>query len=56
MAPTTIYIGPKAPKGFKSNWIQTAQGQNWFSYFRFFGPTMPFFDKTWQLNDIEEVK
>lgn len=53
---TTIYIGPTAPEGFENNWVQTSEGQSWFTYFRFYGPKMPFFDKSWQINDIEEVK
>lgn len=50
---TSVYIGPTAPEGFEKNWVQTAEGQNWFTYFRFYGPRMPYFDKSWQLNDIE---
>ena len=26
-----------------------------FSYFRFFGPTEPFFEKTWVLPDFEKI-
>ena len=33
-----IYCGPKAPKGFETNWIPTVPGRNWFSYFRLYGP------------------
>jgi len=32
-----IYCGPKAPKGFETNWIPTVPGRNWFSYFRLYG-------------------
>lgn len=53
---TCIYIGPSAPEGFENNWVQTSEGQSWFTYFRFYGPRMSYFDKSWQLNDIEEVK
>jgi hypothetical protein len=52
---TTIYLGPMRPEGFESNWIQTAEGQNWFTYFRFYSPEEPYFDKSWQLNDFEEI-
>jgi hypothetical protein len=31
-------------------------GKGWFTYFRLYGPKQAYFDKTWQLNDIEEVK
>ncbi len=52
----TLYVGPGAPEGFISNWIQTSPGQQWFSYFRFYNPTEPYFDKSWELNDFEEVR
>ena len=48
-----IYFGPTEPEGKEENWIPTIPGKSWFSYFRFFGPTEPFFDKTWVLPDIE---
>lgn len=50
-----VFIGPDAPEGKESNWIQTSQGQNWFTYFRLYGPTKAYFDKTWKLHDIETV-
>jgi len=50
-----VYFGPKAPNGKESNWVQTVPGKGWFAYFRFYGPTEPFFDKTWVLPNIEEV-
>jgi hypothetical protein len=27
--------------------------KGWFVWFRFYGPTKPFFDKSWQLPDFE---
>lgn len=51
-----VYFGPKAPAGKESNWVQTNSGKGWFAYFRFYGPTEPFFDKSWALPDIDEVK
>jgi hypothetical protein len=50
-----IYFGPKPPKGFENNWIQTIPGKGWFPLFRFYGPTEPFFDKSWKLSDIEKA-
>lgn len=50
-----VYFGPTAPKGKEKNWIETKPGRAWFSYFRFFGPTESFFDKSWVLPDIESV-
>jgi hypothetical protein len=50
-----VYIGPTKPEGRK-NWIKTNSGKGWFPYFRFYGPTEAYFDKTWSLPDIERVK
>jgi hypothetical protein len=30
-------------------------GKGWFAYFRFHGPTEPFFDKAWALRDFEKL-
>lgn len=49
---TTITFGPEAPDGHTANWIQTVPGRGWFGYFRFYGPTQPYFDKTWSLPDL----
>jgi hypothetical protein len=51
-----IYMGPEAPKGFEKNWIPTQPGKAWFAYFRLYGPLQPYFDRSWKLPDIEEVK
>jgi hypothetical protein len=51
-----VYFGPTAPQGNESNWVQTEPGKGWFAYFRFYGPTEPFFDKSWGLPDIEKVE
>jgi hypothetical protein len=50
-----VYFGPTAPKGKEKNWVETKPGRVWFSYFRFFGPTEPFLDKTWKLPDFEPL-
>jgi hypothetical protein len=50
-----IYFGPKAPQGKEANWVQTNSGKGWFAYFRFYGPTEPFFDKSWALPDVEKI-
>jgi hypothetical protein len=50
-----LYFGPIAPAGKESNWIQTVGGKGWFAYFRWYGPTQAFFDKTWTLPDIEAL-
>jgi hypothetical protein len=52
-----LYFGPQCPReGFERNWIKTVPGEGWFTYFRFYAPTQPYFDRTWKLNDIVKVK
>lgn len=50
-----VYFGPTKPAGAK-NWIKTTSGKGWFPYFRFYAPIEPYFDKSWQLEDIEKVR
>jgi hypothetical protein len=47
-----LYFGPSAPSAGESNWVQTIPGRHWFSYFRFYGPLQPYFDRSWKLGDI----
>lgn len=51
-----LYFGPSAPVGFEGQWIQTAPGRGWFSYFRIYGPLAAAFDGTWQPGDFQLVK
>jgi hypothetical protein len=51
-----VYFGPEMPAGQEKNWIKTVPGKGWFPIFRFYGPLEPLYDRTWVLNDIEEVK
>jgi hypothetical protein len=54
---TTVYFGPKQPKGVKrANWIQTMPGQGYFPILRLYSPLEPFFDKTWRPSEIELVE
>jgi hypothetical protein len=53
---TDIYFGPEAPAGHESNWLETPAGSAWWPWFRFFGPELPLFEKTWNLPDIERLK
>lgn len=46
-----IYIGPEAPKGMESNWIQTIQGKGWNTIFRLYGPLEGWFDGKWYPSD-----
>jgi hypothetical protein len=49
-----VYFSAEMPAGQERNWIATVPGRGWFPIFRFYGPLDPFFDKTWELNDIEK--
>lgn len=52
-----LYFGPHKPASASvGNWIQTNPGKGWFAYFRLYGPTEAYFEKSWQLNDIEPVR
>lgn len=48
-----LYFGPKAPAGMTGNWVQTVPGRHWFAYFRLYGPTEAYFDRSWKLGDLE---
>jgi len=50
-----LYLGPAAPKGKEKNWIKTIPGRGWWVWFRIYGPTEPFFDKTWVFPDFEKM-
>ncbi len=51
-----IYFGPgKAPKGYENNFINTVKDMRWFTYFRLYGPTDTYFDRSWPMHDIKEV-
>ena len=49
---TDIYFGPAAPEGKESNWIQTVPGKGWSVILRLYGPLEPWFDKTWQPDEV----
>ncbi|MCK5681657.1 DUF1254 domain-containing protein, partial [bacterium] len=50
-----LFFGPEPPQKNRQNWIPTVPGMGWFAYFRLFAPTERYFDKTWQLPDLEKV-
>ncbi|QIG46798.1 DUF1254 domain-containing protein [Nordella sp. HKS 07] len=50
-----LCFGPTAPPGMETNWVQTIPGRAWFAYFRFYGPTEAFYDKSWQLPDVVKL-
>src|SRR5262249_24546274 len=51
----TLYVGPKAPQGLESNWIDT-RGKRPLPAVRFYGPTEAFNNTTFKMPDFEEVK
>lgn len=54
---TTIYFGPKQPKGVaRGNWIQTMPGKGFIPCLRLYSPLEPFFAKTWRPSEVELVK
>ena len=52
----TIYFGPKAPRGFENNWVQTVPGKRWFTILRMYSPLQPWIDQVWWPGEIELVK
>jgi hypothetical protein len=54
---TTVYFGPTLPNGVgRGNWVQTVPGKGWFVLLRLYSPLKPFFDKSWRVGEIEELK
>jgi hypothetical protein len=50
---TDVYIGPTAPEGKQSNWLQTNPEKGWFGILRLYNPEKGFFDKSWRPSEIE---
>lgn len=50
-----IYIGPKSPKGYEKNWLESIPGKGWFVILRIYGPLKPWIDKTWRPSEIKLV-
>jgi hypothetical protein len=53
---TTLYIGPKVPKGDEKNWLATAPGRGFFAILRLYAPSQPAIDGSWKPGDIEKQK
>jgi hypothetical protein len=51
----TVYFGPKAPKGYENNWIETIYGKSWFVILRMYSPLKPWIDQTWRPGEVELV-
>jgi hypothetical protein len=50
-----VYFGPRPPPSGTANWIQTLPGRGWFTYLRLYAPTESYFNRSWQLPDIERL-
>jgi hypothetical protein len=53
---TTLYIGPKSPKGSEGNWLATVPGRGFFAILRLYAPTEAALDGSWKPGDVERVK
>jgi hypothetical protein len=51
-----LYVGPQAPKGKESNWIETNNDNNSVYLFRFYGPTTGYKDGSWSMNGFEKIE
>ena len=51
-----LYFGPKAPKGWETNWIETLPKKGFFVWFRAYHPTESLFDGSWMLDDVKKLK
>ena len=50
-----VYFGDTAPKGKEKNWVPTNPEKGFFLVFRFYGPLEGYIEKTWVLNDLEQI-
>ena len=51
-----VFFGYDFPECYENNWIKTNEGDGFFLIFRFYSPSQEFFDKSWQLPDVELIK
>jgi hypothetical protein len=52
-----LVFSPKKPDGApEANWIQTSPKKGFFAYFRWYSPTKAFFDRSWKMGNIVEVR
>jgi hypothetical protein len=53
----TIYYGPEKPVNvYEGNFIQTLPERGWFQIFRAYSPSKGFFDKSWQIGELERAE
>lgn len=53
---TTLYIGPKAPKGSERNWLATVPGRGFFAILRLYAPSESALDGSWKPGDVERLE
>lgn len=51
-----VYFGPTPPTQGEQSWIKTNSEDGFFMYLRLYGPLEPFYDKSWQINNVELIK
>jgi hypothetical protein len=52
-----LVFSPSKPDGVpEANWVQTNPKKGFFAYFRWYSPTKAFFDRSWKMGNIVEVK
>jgi hypothetical protein len=51
-----LYVGPEAPKGKQSNWIETNSDNNSIFLFRFYGPEAGVKDGSWMMGGFRRIK
>ena len=51
-----LYVGPKAPDGKESNWIETNSDNNALYIFRFYGPEPGVRDGSWVMDGFKKIK
>jgi hypothetical protein len=52
-----LVFSPAKPPGVpEANWIQTNPEKGFFAYFRWYSPTEAFFDRSWKMDNIVEIK
>jgi hypothetical protein len=54
-APIGATTGRGAPDTPESNWLRTVPGKGWFTLFRPYSSSEPFFDQSWRPGDFEKI-
>ena len=51
-----LYFASELPADApESNWLRTVPDKGWFTLFRLYSPTEPFFDQSWKPGDFEKI-